>query len=580
MLEKMKVNIQKSAREKMSGTSGSNNEKKNIAEVPVKSIIQDGTSRRNKCLLLVYFVVTSFIFLTICSKNSFLYPFNNGVDINCFLTVGKGIVNGMVPYRDMFEQKGPVVYFLYSLAYLLNPNGYIGVFVLEIISLSVFLFFCYKIFSLYIREKQQFIVIAPILLFAMFTGKVFFQGGQVEEFVLPFLAGTLYITLKHFKDEHKHSALSYNSYLILGVCASVVLWTKYTMLTFWGVILVGVFVAELANKRLKHTLVGVCVFFGGVAIVTVPVLLYFMVNGAVDSLIEEYFLRNILSYDSSGENMGLIRRMFESLVVVCKRFFEVVKRYSLMMYLSIGGIIVFMLSKKYVTSIIFKFTILLSSLALFYGVYFNKRKSDYYALIFVVFAVFGLIVLCDFMNYWWKVHKGFVRKRLSSKPGFSRLITKLKVTSLRQVLLPVAAILLVVCVWGEYNTNCNVVFMKETKENSPQYRFAEIINETPNSTMLNYDFLDGGFYYAADKLPTNKYFAKMNFFYESFPEMYDTQRKMVENKEVDFVVCRYAADGEYSDRAVLDNYDLVSKEVYNNGDRGRKSTFALYRAKP
>ena len=60
--------------------------------------------------------------LGVCSKSSPLYPMNDWVDVNCFFTVGRGITHGMVPYLDLYEQKGPLIYFLYALAALISES--------------------------------------------------------------------------------------------------------------------------------------------------------------------------------------------------------------------------------------------------------------------------------------------------------------------------------------------------------------------------------------------------------------------------------------------------------------------------
>ena len=66
-----------------------------------------------KWVTILFCFVVSFIGLMLCSKNSFLYPFNDWVDLNAFFTVGRGIKHGMIPYLDLFEQKGPIIYFLF-----------------------------------------------------------------------------------------------------------------------------------------------------------------------------------------------------------------------------------------------------------------------------------------------------------------------------------------------------------------------------------------------------------------------------------------------------------------------------------
>ena len=46
-------------------------------------------------LRMGFALLVSFAVLAVCSKNSFLYPMNDWVDVNCFFTVGRGITTGL-----------------------------------------------------------------------------------------------------------------------------------------------------------------------------------------------------------------------------------------------------------------------------------------------------------------------------------------------------------------------------------------------------------------------------------------------------------------------------------------------------
>ena len=59
----------------------------------------------NRLFIIFFCFITSFLILLICSKSSPLYPFNDWVDANAFFTMGKGLFNGKVLYKDLFEQK-------------------------------------------------------------------------------------------------------------------------------------------------------------------------------------------------------------------------------------------------------------------------------------------------------------------------------------------------------------------------------------------------------------------------------------------------------------------------------------------
>ena len=85
----------------------------------------------------VLLILVSFCSLLFCTKNSWLYSFNDWVDGNAFFTMGKGMVNGLVPYKDLFEQKGPLLYLIYGIGYLLSNKTLHGIFILEVISLSL-----------------------------------------------------------------------------------------------------------------------------------------------------------------------------------------------------------------------------------------------------------------------------------------------------------------------------------------------------------------------------------------------------------------------------------------------------------
>ena len=80
-------------------------------------------------------------FLLITTKSSPLYPINDWVDPHAFFTMGKGMMNGLVPYRDLFEQKGPLLYLIYGIGYLINNTNFLGVFILEVLFFTIFLLF-------------------------------------------------------------------------------------------------------------------------------------------------------------------------------------------------------------------------------------------------------------------------------------------------------------------------------------------------------------------------------------------------------------------------------------------------------
>ena len=118
------------------------------------------------------------------------------------------------------------------------------------------------------------------------------------------------------------------------------------------------------------------------------------------------------------------------------------------------------------------------------------------------------------------------------------------------------------------------------KDNVVQYRFANIINQEVNPTLLHYRSIDEGFYTAAGILPINKYFEQVNIDALELPESYEEQDSLIKNKKVMFVIVRkFDLDREwaylellneektgFNQRAdlefIMEYYDLV--DVYDN----------------
>lgn len=87
------------------------------SRVKLKNILDKKvTDQQFKYMLWIYCFINAIIFLTICSKNSFFYAFNNWDDPNSFFTMGKGMANGLIIYRDLFEQKGPILYLIHAIS--------------------------------------------------------------------------------------------------------------------------------------------------------------------------------------------------------------------------------------------------------------------------------------------------------------------------------------------------------------------------------------------------------------------------------------------------------------------------------
>lgn len=193
------------------------------------------------CLLI------SFLFLMICSNNSFLYAFNDNQDVNWYITMGNGMLNNKVPYRDLFEHKGPIVYFVFAF-FCLFPNPYRIVFIFEILCFSLFLFFSFKILKKFISSSTSLISLIIIAFLTLTSTFFVVGGGAVEEFLLPILAYMLLCLLEFVHDKKPFSRFRS---LTWGILIGVVLFVKFTLLLFPAISLVILCISLIKEKNVK-----------------------------------------------------------------------------------------------------------------------------------------------------------------------------------------------------------------------------------------------------------------------------------------------------------------------------------------
>ena len=96
--------------------------------------------KKERGLALAACAALAALMLLFASQCSPLYPINLWDDANCLLTVGRVMRRGGVLYRDIYEQKGPLLYLIHALAACISDTSFWGVYVLEIPALTAALY--------------------------------------------------------------------------------------------------------------------------------------------------------------------------------------------------------------------------------------------------------------------------------------------------------------------------------------------------------------------------------------------------------------------------------------------------------
>ena len=96
-------------------------------------------NKKSFLFILILFIISVLFVLIMSYSTSPLYPYYFGGDSAQFQTIGKGWSMGMIPYKNMFDHKGPIIFFVDMLGFLLTGTSF-GIMLLQIIFMFFTLF--------------------------------------------------------------------------------------------------------------------------------------------------------------------------------------------------------------------------------------------------------------------------------------------------------------------------------------------------------------------------------------------------------------------------------------------------------
>lgn len=118
--------------------------------------------------------------LLVATSSSPLYATNFWTDTNIYFTIGRGMTRGLMPYRDLFDHKGPLLFILYALGAAISDTSFIGVFALEALSLAAAVYAGWRTVRLFGEGRltllaMPLLALGDLLLHGVHTGRK--RGG-------------------------------------------------------------------------------------------------------------------------------------------------------------------------------------------------------------------------------------------------------------------------------------------------------------------------------------------------------------------------------------------------------------------
>jgi hypothetical protein len=248
-----------------------------------------------------------FIFYMIARVFIRFEPLNNfpNSDSSVYLYIGRGILKGQIPYLDIWDHKGPLLYYINALGLWLL--GLWGVWILEFILL--FFGFCAAFLS-----ARKLLGVIPSFI-GISTGyyllHLYSSGNTTEEYSIAF--ALLTFGLYYFYSQNPTQRLPLLGIGFLFMCTFLM---RPNNIGFQSAIILSVGIADMLQKNLKHLSAKICWIGLGALILLAPFLLFFGSNQALDPFYDQVFRYNFIYIENSNADINFYKLFFPPLLYV------------------------------------------------------------------------------------------------------------------------------------------------------------------------------------------------------------------------------------------------------------------------
>lgn len=239
-----------------------------------------------KIIIFLMLIIIAFLICYQSTTNPFVKQ-SLGKDSSVFIYVAKAMKNGQLPYKDVFDHKGPLLYFIDYIGILFSNNSYIGIWIIEIIFMTIDLIYMYKISKLLVKN-DVFAILAVLIAIIPLTS-YWQEGNLTEEYALPFIIVSLYYMTKYIVNKKDIKRIES---FIMGACMSFVLLLRPNMISMWIVYCILIFIDMMINKKYREAIRTIIFFILGMVTILSICAIALLVNGILMECIKEYISFN------------------------------------------------------------------------------------------------------------------------------------------------------------------------------------------------------------------------------------------------------------------------------------------------
>lgn len=478
--------------------------------------------KKNEIYVLLLIVFIFLIGMFIFSKyTSPLYPYDYGYDSAIFTLMGKGINNNKIIYKDLFDHKGPLLFFIEALGYYIGKFN--GIFLLQCLSGILNLIFIYGIWKMLKNNKFKQKIIDLIFVFITFISIFFytFEGGNLsEEYSLPFILCCLYLFTKYAIKSKKDIKHPYSYSLIYGICfTSLALIRINNAITVISGVL-SIIIYLIYKKEIRNLLMNILFGIIGCLIIALPFIIYFYNHSALYEMIYATFIYNFKYVGSIGHN-DILSNLDKNLILYIP------------LILSLLFIIKSIKSKN------------------------NYSFLDFILHIIVLFNIISLLIANTFPHYF-----------TIYIPVFIIVILKYWNWNIKSIKTILLLALIIIYIYNCLNNFIKYDLQEFTNDNYKE-KYMTIKNDLkliPNDEknyVIGYN-IPAAYYLIGDILPCYKYYIHQEWWSISNPNIKIEFLKWLENNKVLWLITLPDEDCEEINKIILNNYELKHSNDYIN----------------
>lgn len=237
-----------------------------------------------------------FAFLFSCTTSPLYehHPFWFHGDSGIFQEMGVCLAQGGTPYVDLFDHKGPILWFIQALGIWISPHW--GLVLLQTISLFFTLLLWYKTSYLLLNKK---VISAIISLFGLLFLLAFYQRGNLcEEWCLPFISLPLYIYVKRLTNNGEHQPIySHRNSFIIGICVGILAMIRLNNTAPIVGFVLWHFILCLKNKEYRRLWVDIASIGGGMIIVFILCSIFYLIKAGWTGVYEMIYGTFIFNFE-------------------------------------------------------------------------------------------------------------------------------------------------------------------------------------------------------------------------------------------------------------------------------------------